>query len=354
MSVTLYPAAASVVKTGGEPVTVAFAGVAGGLVVNPLSAGDQGLNAPEPLFIDLVNPATAFSSQTTSVIWPGGTYQIPPGDTNNVTVNSASSGHKFSAYIVQPSTVFPPTPTNGDFPPLGPTSQTALIKSYVYEEYADDVVIQAFAQSFNILAQNYIDTFNALNLPVYTGAIIADSLLDWVAQGIYGISRPALSSGKNRNIGAFNTAVINGLAFNASKRIGPQNLVVTSDDIFKRIMTWAIYKGDGKVFNVRWLKRRIMRFLYGVDGADYNAGQTYRISVTFGVGSQINIGVTRGKRTITASGAFNRSTFNKLPINGIKSTYVAYPPIPNSAILQEAIDAGVLELPFQYTYVVTV
>ena len=38
-------------------------------------------------------------------------------------------------------------------------------------------------------------------------------------------------------------------------------------------MTWHLYKGDGKTFNTRWLKRRVMRFLTG-------AGQ-YTDDVTF-------------------------------------------------------------------------
>ena len=43
-----------------------------------------------------------------------------------------------------------------------------------------------------------------------------------------------------------------------------------TDDVFKRILTWHFYKGDGKNFSVRWLKRRIWRFLQGANGTDFD------------------------------------------------------------------------------------
>ena len=59
-------------------------------------------------------------------------------------------------------------PQTGTFPPSGPTTQTQLLPSYIYQEYSDDDDLQAFAASYNSLAQQYINTLNSLNLPIYT------------------------------------------------------------------------------------------------------------------------------------------------------------------------------------------
>lgn len=354
MAVSLYPLATSAVKIGGVAVVAAFGPFVGGFIQNPLRPNDQGLNVAEPLLIDLVTSAGVKVSATTVSLPPGAAYFFPANDNVNVSVNAASSGHKFSGIVTQPPTQFPPTPQAGNFPPSVPTALANIIPSYLYQQYSDDSDLQAFVSTYNALGQQYVTWFNTINLPIYTGNLITGSLLDWVANGLYGIVRPSLASGRNRNIGAFNTYTFNSIAFNAFKKIGPQNISVTSDDIFKRVITWEYFKGDGKYVSIRWIKRRIIRFLYGVNGTNFNADQTYRVSITFGIGNQVNITITQGKRTVTKSLAFNKSTFNSLPFNGIKSTYVAYPLIPNTAILEEALNAGVLELPFQYQYVVNV
>jgi len=56
-----------------------------------------------------------------------------------------------------------------DFPPLGLTTQTSVIPSYPYKQYEDDDDIQSFFASYNNIAQEYINTINSLNLPIYTG-----------------------------------------------------------------------------------------------------------------------------------------------------------------------------------------
>ena len=146
-------------------------------------------------------------------------------------------------------------------------------------------------------------------------------MLDWVAQGLYGMLRPSLPSGFSRTIGPFNTYEFNEFPFDASEVTDPGPAYLTTDDIFKRILTWHLYKGDGKVFNIRWLKRRIMRFLYGVNGTAPNIDQTYPISVEFGADNSVTITIQQGSQSI-----------------------------PDAGILQSAIDSGVLELPFQYTF----
>lgn len=235
---------------------------------------------------------------------------------------------------------------------------TRTIPSYAYWQYSDDDDIQAFVAAFNEMAQEYVDWFNEIQLPVYTNAGLSGALLDWVIEGIYGLTRPSLPLGHSLQIGALNTYAFNTIAFNdgnletAGASPGDPNYYAASDDTFRRILTWHFFKGDGKVFDIRWLKRRVMRFLYGTNGVNFNVDQTYQISVTFGVGNQVNIRIITQIRTFTRTAAFNRFGFNTTPFNGFQTTSVQLPPVPNAAILASAIQSGVLELPFQFSYVV--
>lgn len=352
--VLLQPAPNTEVSTGGNPVVAAYGPVRGGFITNPSLNTDQGISTAENLFYSITGNAAPYETPTTFVLAPGQTFLIPPGLTTNVSVNAPTSGHKFSAIIYGAPVPYPPTVIPGSFPPSGPTTIQGTIPSYLYQEYSDDDDLQAFVTAYNTIAQQYIDTFNQLNLPIYTGPLIVGSLLDWVALGLYGLERPTLSSGLNRNLGSLNTWVLNSLAFNAYKLIGPHNIAVTTDDIFKRIITWNFFKGDGNFFNIRWLKRRIMRFLYGTNGSNINVDQTYQVSVTFGVANQVDIVLISGNRRITGGAIFNRFAFNSLPFDAIKTAYTPITPLPNAAVFKEALMSGVLQLPFQYQYIVSI
>ena len=252
---------------------------------------------------------------------------------------------------------FPPTPQTGTFPPAGPTTLTAPIPSYLYQQYADDTDLAAFINAYNALVAVYVSWFAEIGLPVYTGAAISGALLDWVAQGIYGFVRPSLSSGQFLSRGPFNTYAYNTWPFNKFRVLGPASVTVTTDDIFKRIITWNFYKGDGNRFNVRWLKRRIMRFLIGENGTAPNVDQTYVVSVTFGAGGLVSIRLSGGTRKIIGGAVYNRFAFNTPAalFNGLVTQFTAGPsPLPFEGILQEAIESGVLQLPFQYTFIITV
>jgi hypothetical protein len=352
--VSLYPGAASSILVGGSPVTAVYGGVLGGFIQNPALAVDQGLPLVENLYVDMVNAAALAETATTVPLPPGGTFVIPRGLQTNISINAASSGHQFSVIVKQQPTPFPPTPfPPNTFPPSGPISLANAIPSYLYEEYQDDDDLQAFVGAYNQIAQQVINWFNTINLPIYTG--LSGVLLDWVAQGLYGQVRPSLSSGQNKNIGPFNTYPLNGSGgFNVHKIIGPSNITVTTDDFFKRIITWNFWKGDGRTFNIRWLKRRIMRFLIGVNGSAPNVDQTNQISVTFGVGNQVNISLLTGQRTVTGGAIFGRKGFgfNMKGFNELDSTFSSFTPLPNAAILAEAIESGALQLPFQFQWVV--
>ncbi len=198
--------------------------------------------------------------------------------------------------------------------------QTQVIPSYLYTQYADDDALAAFVAAYNGMAQEYITLFNTIGLPLYPW--LSGDLLDWVAAGLYGILRPVVPAGAARLTGPINTWAYNTIPFNGrSATIGP-NYTLASDDIFKRIITWHFYKDDGRQITTRWLKRRIMRFLYGVNGVDYNPAETYPISVRFTGGAAVQVQVAG-------------------PFPGLTETIFDY-----------CVRTGILALPFQYEFTV--
>lgn len=199
---------------------------------------------------------------------------------------------------------------------------TKTIPSYLYTQFNDDADLQSLVDAYNTLVQQYVDSFNQINLPVYTGDPISGSLLDWVGQGIYDIARPALPIGHDSVIGPLNTWALNTIPFNTRKVVSGTTFYVVNDDIYKRVLTWHLYKGDGKQFSINWLKRRCLRFLIGENGTSPWIDQTYDIGVSFS-GTDVTI-------TVNNSGNYDQA-----------------------AILEAAIEAQVLELPFQFSFTVT-
>ncbi|MCO4880227.1 hypothetical protein [Paraburkholderia caribensis] len=146
---------------------------------------------------------------------------------------------------------------------------TKQIYAYLYQDFNDDPALIALYKVFNSMAQEYIDWFNNINLPVYAGNPELNGLfLDWVLTGLYGIPRPVLPANMSQAIGPYNTFAYNEERYGEYTPGQVQRSFTTTDDIYKRIATWNLYKGDGMTFTVPWLKRRIKRFLTGVDGTD--------------------------------------------------------------------------------------
>jgi hypothetical protein len=240
----------------------------------------------------------------------------------------------------------------GDFdieisPPPSPT----ILPAYPYVQYNDDDDILAFFGAYNQYAQAYADWFNALHLPVYTSYPIADDLLDWVAKGLYGMARPAISSSAGEFIGPLATFSGAEMGFAYDLFIGEEDLQVVDDDVFRRILTWHIQKSMGKVFNVRWLKRRIIQFLNGLNGVPFNVDQTYDVSVTFGPGNQVNINFSFGTWSDEDGIYPGWAGMAEYAYAQETATFTPNTPI-DGALLKAAIQSGVLELPFQFTYVV--
>jgi hypothetical protein len=373
-------------------------GLLGGVITNPLSPVDQGLQVGESLWVNLLGPAVLSASNGSVELTPGQSFLVPPGA--RIWANAYSAKHKFSAYFYSGYAVpYPPEPVTGvpgaafggpPFPPVGVTGLTTVIPSYLYQEYSDDDDLQGFVAAQNDMQQNFVDTFNALNLPIYPGPIVAGKLLDWVGQGLYGMARPALSSGLPVIMGPLNTygpnwifpmwdpvppstAITFGL--NEIEMLSIGDVVITDDDIYRRILTWHFYKGDGNYFSVRFLKRRIWRFLFGANGTapelvppgigDESIADTEQISVTLGVNRNITIRFVLGKRTTTGGAmpndfgcngfGINRSAplasfYPEVQLNDLETIYVAYPPLPFMPTFKEALDAGILEVPYQFDF----
>jgi hypothetical protein len=329
----------STVPVGGTAVSIMWGPLVGGFLVNPV-------RAIEALFVDLTGPAALHATATTVALGPGQGFIVPDGFTGTVSVNAATSGHVFSSILLQPPTPFPPTPQPSNFPPADPTTLTAIIPSYLFQEYNDDDNLQSFVQSFNTLAQIYAAWFTNIDLPVYTNPGITGPLLDLVAGGIYGIARPLLSSGMARLIGPFNTYAFNTHQFNRLNLVGPADVAVTTDDVFKRIITWNFYKGDGNVVTPNWIKRRVLRFLTGANGTAPDIDETYPVSVTYAPNS-VTIRINAGTGTVT-SGPFNTLRFARLTFGKLTRSYNPGPtPFALQPILKEAMESGVLQMPFQ-------
>jgi len=187
------------------------------------------------------------------------------------------------------------------------------IPSYLYWEYSDDQDLQAFVASFNSLSQGYLDWFNNTPLGVYTSPNINGALLDWVGNGLYGIPRPVLSTQTSSTTAGYNTAPYNSVPYDSLAFSSSGTATLASDDIYKRMLTWDLYRGDGQVFTIGWLKNRVSRFLNGPNGTDYP--------------------VLNNPPSITVSGnTFTISVFNDM--QGIA--------------LQELLGSRLLAFPFQY------
>jgi hypothetical protein len=198
-----------------------------------------------------------------------------------------------------------------------------IIPAYSFIQYSDDPNVVAFFTAYNTLAQSYLSAFNALSLPYWPNSNINGYLLDWIATGIYGEARPYVKIAEGSVAkGAYDTVEYNTIPYARLKKYSPGKTQYLPDEYFKRILTWNFYKGDGFQFSIPWLKRRLARFIHGKAGIDPILQNTFDISVT------------------SSKGVFDI----KVPDYGDG--------IGNFLIT--AIGQGLVNLPFIYTFNVTV
>jgi hypothetical protein len=347
----------SVVTTGGSSSLIATIVALGGVLQNPLSNEDQGLTTEEPLYYSIAGPAGISVSNTTFMLPPGGIAVLPPNVLNGIWVNANTSGHKFSFIQFTPYTQ-PYQAFVTNFPPIGPTGLLETIASYLYQQYSDDEDLQAFVRTYNVKQQSYVDAFNSIDLPDYTQSASNGSLLDWTAQGIYGLSRPSILSGRYTSVGGFDTYVFNSIYINEALNVELGNISMANDDLYKRILTWHLFKGDGKYFGTRWLKRRVARFIWGDNGTNPvdKTSTTYQISVTFGTDREATIRFVLYDRKVIRGTNFNDTgfTYNGRAYNQDDTQLVNLPPLPYMKEFQQSLMSGALELPFQYTFKVKI
>lgn len=228
-----------------------------------------------------------------------------------------------------------------------------IIRAYLYTQYNDDENLQAFVDAYNAVAKGVYDWMVNANLPVFIGSYNSGDQLKWIAAGIYGVSPPILISSKQNIYGPYNALTFNTIAFNGRKVVDQSEQVVASDDLFKRIMTWNFYKGDGFYFTIPWLKRRVLRFLTGVDGVDVVNDQHWSISVLFS-SSGATISIIKGYRKLTDSAMFNASAFNTRAFNQKSSALIKSTEYEYAALFKQAFDSGLLHMPFYQPVTVTI
>ncbi len=187
---------------------------------------------------------------------------------------------------------------------------TTIPQSYLYQQYKDDSDLAAFVASYNSITQAYLDYLNALNLPVYT--MLSGALLDWIGLGYYGLQRPTIGTVTGSIFGAATFAQV-------QYGQGTIGMMLATDDIYQRILTWKLHRGDGMYCTVQWLKNRLKRFLIGVNGTSPTIDHTQEISVHISNSNEIFI-------------------------------TIHYPSDPASAlILQSCLLDGILDVPFKYS-----
>lgn len=223
-----------------------------------------------------------------------------------------------------------------------------VVPAYVYSQFADDPDIQSFFAALNSEAQGYVDWFNSTPLSVYTADAISGPLLDWVGQGIYGIERPSMSTLLTRSYGSYNTVTYNALAFNTRKHINSGVAEMATDDIYKRTLTWYTYLGDGRQMSIQWLRRRVARFIYGINGTDVTADHFSKISI---VQPAIAFSAAYGVPPYNSQAYITRKS-RKIP--AAHALQIILPAGQISQQFQILVEAGYLALPFQVKFTVVV
>ena len=220
-----------------------------------------------------------------------------------------------------------------------------VVPAYLYEQYSDDESLQAFIGALNSVSQGYLDWFNDTHLALYTSDYISGQLLDFTANNIFGIPRPTISTLSKTTKGAINSSAINTKAINRIVQIQSGTAQLSTDDIYKRVMTWVLYNGDGKQTSILWFKRRISRFLYGINGTDVSVDELNMVSIIptmYETVSGINVNPVN---------AFAINSFHTEPAKQIFLTII----VPSTSIwqiLKSLLEQGILSMPYQVSFLV--
>lgn len=133
------------------------------------------------------------------------------------------------------------------------------LKAYLYWQWRGDRDLQAFIDSYNEKVEADIEEIKAFNLPNFYSK--SGLFLDYVARNIYGMERKKLLYADNIIKHGLNIADPNVINPNGNAVLVNSSQRNMDDESFKKIIQWNVYKADGFVFSIPWLKRRLIRFL---------------------------------------------------------------------------------------------
>jgi hypothetical protein len=223
-----------------------------------------------------------------------------------------------------------------------------VVPTYVYGQFSDDPDIQAFFAGLNTTAQGYTDWFNETPLSVYTSEAISGPLLEWIGTGLYGVGRPSLSTLSSRSYGNYNSVPYNTLAFSSRRQISSGTAQLASDDLYKRTLTWYNYLGDGRQMSIQWLRRRVARFIFGVNGTDVTADKFWQISI---IQPPVAFSASYGTPPYNTQ-AYSTRKNRKIP--AAHALQIILPPGQISRQFQILVNAGFLVLPFQVKFTIVI
>ena len=216
-----------------------------------------------------------------------------------------------------------------------------IIPAYLYDQYSDDENLQGFFEVLNAMCQGYLNWFNETPLALYTNPNVSGPLLDWVGESLYNIPRPVVSNVQQTVKGALASVPLTVLPIAGFQITESGTSAIATDDTYKRVLTWFVYRGDGMQMTVEWLRRRIARFIYGINGTDLtDVGLISTVSLSQ-VNSQSGGVMGNGVMGLMVMGL----AFSKVLHKGIANL----PSYPMSSVLQELVNTGVIPLPFQVT-----
>lgn len=225
--------------------------------------------------------------------------------------------------------------------------QTQL-QAYAYQEYADDEYVQAFVSAYNRISQGYLDWSNQNPLALYTKSNISGEMLDFVGNNLYGISRPVISTFSRTISGELGSNVLGDHTMGTLVITESGTAIVANDDIYKRTLTWYLYRGDGVQMSVEWIRRRIARFLYGVDGSDIDVGLISNVSITF---PPFPIDSVTGQLGTNVLGTH---PLGVLYFNKLHQATITVPSLTVSNTFYDLFLSGYLSTPFQMAFTIQI
>jgi hypothetical protein len=261
------------------------------------------------------------------------------------------------------------------------------------------------------------------NLPIFpmngywwTAVTANPSIPETAPAGLPGIGGTLISSGdkilwdtrQGLYLKVTSTAVEARFGLNMIGLYGDMNVYLTDDDTYRRIISWHFFKQDGNYMSIEFLKRRVWRFIWGVDGKHWDfidptlgaphptqswpgseadpddvfIADTRQISVTFGTDRNVTIRFVLYTRLPNAPAggamcnAFGCNGFEpawaKTPpwdigvdttraptgmqppggiyMNDLETNMVHYSPLPFMSQFKQAMDLGVIEMPYQFNW----